>query len=83
MANQTLVSQLSSYLRSLSSRRSDSVVTADDAHRFFSNREYRGSRRSKLSATRTVLNESNFVPVGRTASVRPVAKSRKITQWVA
>jgi hypothetical protein len=82
MSNQELVSSLNSYLRNLSSRRSDNVVTADDAHRFFSKKGYRGNRNARLSATRTVLNESNFVPVGQTPSSRPVAKGRKITQWV-
>ena len=82
MANRELVSSLTSYLRSLSSRRADAVVTADDAHRFFSNRGYRGTRNARLSLTRTVLNETNFIPVGMTPSSRPVAKGRKIQQWV-
>lgn len=83
MANQELVSQLSTYLRNLANRRSEGAVTADDAHRFFANKHYRGSRNARLSATRSVLNESNFASAGQTPSTRPVAKGRKITKWVA
>lgn len=83
MANKELVSNLNNYLRRLVVRRGkNGFVTADDAHKFFSNKGYRGNRNARLSATRTVLNESNFASVGQTPSSRPVAKGRKITQWV-
>jgi len=83
MYNREIVSNLESYLRKLSDRRGmNGFVTADDAQAYFAKSGYRGSRNARLSATRSVLNVSNFASVGQVASNRPVAKGRKITQWV-
>lgn len=84
MTNRTkLVNGLTNYLRKLSTRRNSGVVTADDAQRYLSNRNYRGNRNSRLSVIRTALNDTKFASVGYTPSTRPVARSRRIAVWVA
>jgi hypothetical protein len=79
-----VVNGLRSYLRNLSQRRSNSYVTADDAHVYLS-RQGVGERkiRTRLSYINSVLRRPNFRPVGETNSEREAARSRVITVWTA
>lgn len=75
--------QLRNYLRGLSRRRSDGVVTADDAHNFLGRNGIDEMKvRTRLSYINTVLREPNFEPVGYRQSSREVARGRTITEWV-
>lgn len=77
-----VVSGLTSYLRSLSRRRSTAVVTADDAQRFLDNKNFEGNTNERLSVIRSVLREPTFYSVGAASSSRTAARGRTITQWV-
>lgn len=84
MANrEKVVTKLASYLRNVSRKRSNSVVTADDAQKFLSKNRFRGNVNDRLSVIRSALRTPTFTPVGYTTSSRPAAKSRYITQWMA
>lgn len=76
-----MVSQLTSYLRGLSRRRSSGYVTADDVQNFLSRKGFRGNQNQRLSITRTVLSAPEFTSVGSVPSKRDAARSRRITAW--
>ena len=78
-----LVSGLRGYLRSLSNRRSSGTVTADDAHTYLGkNGIDSGKIRTRLSFINAAFS-NGFEQVGYTASSRPAAKGRSITEWMA
>lgn len=70
---------LRSRLRTLSRRRVDGVVTADDATDYLNQRGVRQVR-NRLSYVNRAFSE--FSPVGTVSSERPSARYRKITMWV-
>jgi hypothetical protein len=75
--------QLYTYLRSLSYKRVNGVVTADDAHRFLSRKGIRKNPNVRLSYINKTFSSHTFIPMGTAASSREQAKYRKITQWYA
>lgn len=79
-----IVEGLRSYLRNLSKRRSDRVVTADDAHQYL-NRRGISERRYyvRMSYINSVLRRPDFRPSGRRTSQREAARYRRITAWRA
>lgn len=84
MANRDrVVSQLNSYLRGLSRRRSNGIVTADDVQNYLTKKGFGMGQNERLSLTRSVLGEQNFVAVGEVPSRRPAARGRVITAWSA
>ena len=84
MANRDrVISQLNSYLRGLSRRRSDGIVTADDVQNYLTRKGFNFGQNERLSVTRSVLGEPNFVPVGTVSSRREAARGRTITAWSA
>ena len=71
-----------SYLRSLASRRSSGVVTADDAHVFLTRMGVRERQvRTRLSYINTAFGSGLFEQAGTTYSTRPAAKGRAISMW--
>lgn len=83
MANDTVRTSLNTYLRSLSRKRSDRVVTADDAQSYLSKAGFKNNALKRLSVINSVLRSPTFKSVGGRPSNRPVAKSRLVTEWVA
>lgn len=85
MANtaESLRSSLNTYLRSLSRKRSDNVVTADDAQNYLSKAGFRNNAMKRLSVINSVLREPLFENVGARPSSRPAAKSRQVSEWIA
>ena len=81
--NTKLVTGLRTYLRSLSMKRNNTVVTADDAHNYL-NRKGVSTRNinGRLSLINSALS-TGFEPVGSTPSTRAAAKGRAITEWAA
>lgn len=80
---ETTARRMTSYLRSLASRRVDGFVTADDVHTYL-NREgvHQKQVRTRLSFINSVLAGSGmFEQDGMVASARPQAKGRAITAW--
>lgn len=77
--------RMTSYLRSLSNRRSSGVVTADDAHAYLTREGVHQKQvRTRLSFINAVLAGSGeFEQNGKVASERPQAKGRSITAWMA
>jgi predicted Zn-dependent protease len=77
--------RMTSYLRSLSNRRSSGVVTADDAHAYLTREGVHQKQvRTRLSFINAVLAGSGeFEQNGTVASTRPQAKGRSITAWMA
>ncbi len=74
--------RISSYLRSLASRRSDGVVTADDVHNYLNRDGVRPQQvRTRLSFINSVFGSGMFEQDGMVASSRPQAKGRYITAW--
>jgi len=74
--------RISSYLRSLASRRSDGVVTADDVHNYLNRDGVRPQQvRTRLSFINSVFSSGMFEQDGMVASSRPQAKGRYITAW--
>ena len=70
------------YLRSLSNRRSDGVVTADDVQSFLNKQGVRPEQvRTRLKFINSVLREPMFEQVGTVSSTRPAAKGRAISAW--
>lgn len=80
--SQTMVRGLTSYLRSLATRRSTGIVTADDVHTYL-NRKGISSRAvsTRLSFVNSVLRSPVFESAGSVYSSRPQAKGRSITAW--
>lgn len=82
---ETTARRMTSYLRSLSTRRSSGIVTADDVHAYL-NREgvHQKQVRTRLSFINAVLAGSGmFEQVGTVPSSRPQAKGRAISAWTA
>ena len=77
--------RMTSYLRSLSNRRSSGVVTADDVHAYLTREGvHQKQTRTRLSFINAVLAGSGeFEQDGTVASTRPEAKGRYITAWMA
>jgi hypothetical protein len=79
----TMVSGLRSYLRGLSTRRTNGVVTADDAQNFLTRKGIRPQQvRTRQSMINAAFLSGDFTSVGSTASSRPEAKGRSITEWM-
>lgn len=78
---ETTVRRMVSYLRSLASRRSSGVVTADDAHAFLNREGIRGNVSTRLSYINTAFGSGMFEQTGMTYSSRPQAKGRAISMW--
>lgn len=83
MANSNLVTKATTYLRSLSRKRVNRVVTADDVQNFLTKQGFRGTNNERLSIVRQVLQAPNFLAIGTTRSKREEARSRTITAWTA
>lgn len=82
MSNSSKITRgLTSYLRSLSSRRQSRVVTADDANTYLF-RNGITSIDSRLSCINSAFSNPDFVQVQKTPSLRSQAKGRKITAWM-
>ena len=79
--NEKVQNGLRSYLRNLINRRSNSVVTADDVHTFLNKRSIAGNATTRLAYVNSTLRAPDFTTIGETLSQRPVARSRKISQW--
>lgn len=81
--NETLVSSLTSYLRSLANRRSTGTVTADDAHNFLNRKGIRsGMTRTRQAVINAAFMGGDFENTGYTTpSSRPAAKGRSISEW--
>jgi len=77
--------RMTSYLRSLSNRRSSGVVTADDVNAYLTREGVHQKQvRTRLSFINSVLAGSGeFEQNGMVASTRPQAKGRSITAWMA
>mgnify|MGYP003338877665 FL=1 len=74
--------RISSYLRSLASRRSSGVVTADDVHNYLTRDGVRPQQvRTRLSFINNVFSNGMFEQDGMVPSARPQAKGRSITAW--
>ncbi len=74
--------RMRSYLYSLARKRTEGTVTADDAHRYLDREGVRPQQvRTRLSFINSVLREPNFEYVGMTASTRPAARGRAISEW--
>ena len=83
MDSNKLERQLHSHLRSLSFRRANGVVTADDAQKFLGRRGVRNSPEVRLSYINRTFRSRTFINVGTKPSSREQAKYRRITQWYA
>jgi hypothetical protein len=81
MYTENTVNKLRSYLRRLANSRNSGVVSADDVHNFVQRNKLSLSQDDKLSLTRSVLNESEFMVVYYAPSSRPEAKGRQVAQW--
>jgi hypothetical protein len=76
------VRRISSYLRSLASRRSTGMVTADDVHNYLTREGVNvGQVRTRLSFINTVFSNGMFEQMGMTRSSRPQAKGRAISTY--
>lgn len=74
--------KMHTHLRSLSKRRTDGFVTADDANKFLDTSGVSPYLTDvRLSITRSVLNKPEFRASGWTTSRRPVARNRSIRRW--
>lgn len=78
---ESVVTKATSYVKGLARRRGSRIVTADDVQNYLTKNRFRGNQNDRLSIVRSVLNDSNFVSLGRTRSTRDVARSRTITAW--
>jgi hypothetical protein len=76
--------RIRSYLRRLSSQRSNGYVTADDVHNYLTRENVNPQQiRTRLSFINAVLREPDFEPADAVPSSRPAAKGRMITAWTA
>ena len=77
--------RMTSYLRSLSNRRSSGIVTADDVNAYLTREGVHQKQvKTRLSFINAVLAGSGeFEQNGTVASARPAAKGRTITAWTA
>lgn len=79
-----MTNKIRTYLRSLSNRRSNGYVSADDVHTYLTRENVLpGQVRTRLSFINSVLREPDFEPVDTVPSSRPAAKGRMITAWTA
>lgn len=77
-----LLSQMSTYLRSLANRRYSGEVTADDAHSYLTRAGLSELMvRTRLSFINSVFKNGMFEQSGTVASSRPAAKGRAISTW--
>jgi hypothetical protein len=81
MNREKIVNGLSTYLRSLSRKRSNNVISADDAHTFLDRQGWSRKPAQRLSVINAVLREPMFESVGSMPSSREAARGRAITQW--
>lgn len=80
--NETLVSSLTSYLRSLANRRNTGVVTADDAQNFLTRKGVSSKMiRTRQAVINSALMSGDFEAGDKVPSSRPAAKGRQITEW--
>ena len=76
------VRRIASYLRSLATRRSTGVVTADDVHNYLNRDGVRPQQvRTRLSFINSVFSSEMFERVGTMASTRPQARGRAISAY--
>lgn len=76
------VKGLRGWLYSLTRRRMNGTVTADDAHRYLDRQGFKKYEVfTRLSFINSVLRDGNFNPSGMTPSTRPAARRRLITEW--
>lgn len=81
-SNDKMVSSLRTHLRNLANRRSNGVVSADDAHVFLTKRGISSTNSSqRLSLINSAFMGGNFTRSGQMRSTRPAAKGRTITEW--
>jgi len=74
--------RMTSYLRSLASRRSTGIVTADDVHNYLNREGVQPKQvRTRLSFINSVFGSGMFEQTGTVASSRPAAKGRAISTW--
>lgn len=79
-----IVRGMRSWLYSLSRRRVNNTVTADDAHTYLDRQGFRKREIfTRLSFINAVLRDGNFDVVGKTPSTRPAARRRLINEWMA
>lgn len=77
-----LAAGLQNYLRSLSKRRSNKIITADDAQTFLTKKGLKPIQvKTRLSIINSVLRKPNFYKVGSRNSSRSVARGRVISEW--
>jgi len=74
--------RLNGYLRGLSKRRKNGVVTADDANTFLDRNNITDTK-VRRSITGSIFNTNNeeITKVGTTTSSRPEAKSVRLNTW--
>lgn len=74
--------RMTSYLRSLASRRATGSVTADDVHNYLTREGVQPKQvRTRLSFINSVFGSGTFEQTGTVASSRPAAKGRAISVW--
>jgi hypothetical protein len=74
--------RMTSYLRSLASRRSSATVTADDVHNYLNRAGVQPKQvRTRLKFINSVFGSGMFEQTGTVASSRPAAKGRAISAW--
>ena len=83
MASEKIINKASSYLQTLSRRRANGVVTADDVQNYLSKNKFNGGQNERLSVVHSVLKMPTFYAIGFQKSNRPRAKGRAILKWVA
>jgi hypothetical protein len=83
MSSSNLRVNVSRYLRRLANGRVNRVVTADDIHEYARKNNFKLTSRKAQSLASSVLREPNFISVGESVSTRPVARYRKINEWLA
>lgn len=80
--HQKLVRNTRTYLRSLAKKRSDGIVTADDANRYLMKQGIRESNIGRrLSVMNSIFRNGDFLYAGVTNSTRAAARGRAISTW--
>ena len=83
MATEKIIDKASKYLQTLSRRRANGTVSADDVQNYLNKQKYAGSQNERLSIVRSVLQVPTFYPMDFKKSTRPKARGRTIRTWVA
>lgn len=83
MATEKIINKAAKYLETLSRRRANGVVTADDVQNYLSKQKFSSNQNERLSVVRSVLQVPRFYPMGEQKSTRPKARGRTIRTWVA